>query len=108
MSSGSIKNFTEDSFHSDIKKGVILVDFYADWCGPCRMMTPVLEKVAQEGKAVIAKVDIDSAQSIAGNFRVTSIPTLILFKDGEEVGRLVGLRDAETIKEFISSEGKIT
>lgn len=108
MSSGSIKNFTEDSFHSDIKKGVVLVDFYADWCGPCRMMTPVLERVAQEGKTVIAKIDIDSAQSVAGNFRVTSVPTLILFKDGEEVGRLVGLRDAETIKEFISSEGKVT
>ncbi len=108
MSSGSIKNFTEDSFHSDIKKGVVLVDFYADWCGPCRMMTPVLERVALEGKAVISKIDIDSAQSVAGNFRVTSVPTLILFKDGEEVGRLVGLRDAETIKEFISSEGKVT
>jgi len=107
MSSDRIKKFTEDSFESEIKKGIVLVDFYADWCGPCRMMTPVLEKVADEssGKVVIAKVDIDSAQSIASNFQVTSVPTLILFKDGKAMGRLVGLRDAETIKEFISTAG---
>ena len=105
MSDGHIKKFTEESFESEIKKGLVLVDFYADWCGPCRMMTPVLEKVAQEesGKVVIAKVDIDSAQSIAGNFQVTSVPTLILFKEGKVVGRLVGLRDAATIKQFIST-----
>jgi thioredoxin 1 len=99
----SMKHFSEDTFNNDTKKGVVLVDFYADWCGPCRMMTPVLEKVAQEvkGKAVIGKLDIDSAQKIAGQFQVTSIPTLILFNDGKEVGRLVGLRDAATVKEFI-------
>jgi thioredoxin 1 len=108
MSSEGIKKFTEDSFHSDIKHGVVLVDFYADWCGPCRMMTPILERVAAESKAVIAKIDIDSAQSVAGNYQVTSVPTLILFKDGKEMGRLVGLRDAETVKEFISSEGKVS
>src|SRR5436309_1561724 len=98
-----IKTFTEDSFNTEIKKGVVLVDFYADWCGPCRMMTPVLEQVAAENKdkAVIGKIDIDSEQKIAGNFQVTSVPTLILFKDGQEVGRLIGLRDAQSVKEFI-------
>jgi len=110
MSSEGIKKFTEDSFHSDIKKGIVLVDFYADWCGPCRMMTPVLERVASDsaGKAVIGKIDIDTAQSVAANLQVTSIPTLILFKEGKEVGRLVGLRDAETVKEFINKEGIVT
>ena len=104
MSKKEIKHLTEDSFHEDIKKGVILVDFYADWCGPCRMMTPVLEKIAAEHQeAVIAKIDIDDAQQIAGNFQVTSVPTLILFKNGTEVGRLVGLRDADTVKQFIST-----
>lgn len=98
-----IKHFTADSFNKDIQSGVVLVDFYADWCGPCRMMTPVLEGVAKEvkGKAVIGKLDIDSAQNIASQFQVTSIPTLILYKDGKEVGRLVGLRDAAALKEFI-------
>lgn|ERR1700722_10646764 len=100
---GAIKHFTADSFNKDIQSGVVLVDFYADWCGPCRMMTPVLEGVAKDvqGKAVIGKLDIDSAQNIASQFQVTSIPTLILYKDGKEVGRLVGLRDAAALKEFI-------
>jgi thioredoxin 1 len=100
-----IKHLSEDTFTQDIQNGVTLVDFYADWCGPCKMMAPVLEKVAQEvkGKAVIGKLDIDSAQKIAAQFQITSIPTLILYKDGKEVGRLVGLRDAEAVKEFIKT-----
>jgi thioredoxin 1 len=103
--SEKIKIFTEGSFDADIKKGLVLVDFFADWCGPCRMMTPVLEKVAGElsHQVIVGKIDIDKAQKIAGSFQVTSIPTLILFKDGEPVGRLVGLRDADAIKEFIQS-----
>lgn len=103
-----IKHFTEESFSADIKNGVVLVDFYADWCGPCRMMTPVLEKVAGDvsGQAAVGKIDIDKAQKVAGNFQVTSIPTLILFKDGKEVGRLVGLRDADTVKDFIKTAQK--
>lgn len=101
--SEEIKHLAEDTFNNDTKHGVVLVDFYADWCGPCRMMTPILERVAKEvkGKAVIGKLDIDSAQKIAAQFQVTSIPTLILFSDGKEVGRLVGLRDAAAVKEFI-------
>lgn len=80
-----------------------IIDFYADWCGPCRMLTPVLEKVAQKlhGKVSIYKLDIDEAQKTAASFQVTSIPTLVLFKDGKEIGRLVGLRDEETIKDFV-------
>ncbi len=100
-----IKHFAEDTFNHDIKQGVVLVDFYADWCGPCRMMTPVLEKVAKEvkGHATIGKLDIDAAQGIASQFQVTSIPTLILYNHGKEVGRLVGLRDAAAVKQFIES-----
>ena len=95
----------EETFHEGIHSGIVLVDFYADWCGPCRMLTPVLEDVARElgDAAKIAKIDIDKAQNIASTFQVTSIPTLILFKEGKEVGRLVGLRDQETIKDFIHS-----
>lgn len=98
-----IKLLEEATFQKEIKDGVVLVDFYADWCGPCRMMTPVLEKVAKDvkGKAVIGKLDIDKAQKIASEFQVTSIPTLILYRNGKEVGRLVGLRDANAVKDFI-------
>lgn len=106
MASEDIKKFTEDTFNKEISSGVTLVDFYADWCGPCRMLAPVLEKVAKDvkGKATVAKLDIDHAQKVASTFQVTSVPTLILFKNGKEVGRLVGLRDADAIKEFISAE----
>lgn len=97
------KLLTEENFKNGVGSGLTLVDFYADWCGPCRMLTPVLQEVAKDvaGHATIAKIDIDQAQNTATSYQVTSIPTLILFKDGREIGRLVGLRDRETIKEFI-------
>jgi thioredoxin 1 len=106
--SEDLKKFTEEEFKKGIEKGVTLVDFYADWCGPCRMLTPVLEKVAKDlqGSVTIAKLDIDNAQKTASSFQVTSVPTLILFKDGQEMGRLVGLRDADAIKQFIQTSAK--
>jgi thioredoxin 1 len=103
MAHEDIKMLSEGEFKKGIEKGKVLVDFYADWCGPCRMLTPVLERVAKEvrGHATIAKLDIDAAQEVTSSFQVTSVPTLILFKDGKEAGRLVGLRDADAVKEFI-------
>lgn len=106
--SEKFKYLTEEAFEQDIKSGLILVDFYADWCGPCRMLTPILEKVSNEmhGKVTVAKLDIDKAQKTASTFQITSIPTLILFKNGKEIGRLVGLRDEKGIKDFITSSQK--
>lgn len=100
-----MEHIDEQNFEEMTKSGKTLVDFYADWCGPCKMLTPVLEEVATElkGKVVVAKLDIDKSQALASKFQVASVPTLILFKDGAEAGRLVGLRDAEAIKEFVES-----
>lgn len=97
----------DNSFDQTIRSGVVLVDFYADWCGPCRMLTPVLEQVAKDsiGKVVVAKLDIDKNQKVASAYQVTSVPTMILFKNGKEVGRLVGLRDVNGVKQFISTTG---
>lgn len=102
---GLIKHLNDNEFEKEIQKGVTLVDFHANWCGPCRMLAPVLEQVAKDlkGKAVIGKIDIDSEQKTAAHFQITSVPTMILFKNGKEVSRLVGLKNAEAIKEFILS-----
>lgn len=95
----------DENFFGFVSKGVTLVDFYAEWCGPCRMLSPILEKVAEslKGKANIVKVDTDKATETAAKFSVTSVPTLVLFKDGKEVNRAVGLKDESSLEEFISA-----
>lgn len=102
---GHLVYLDDSNFKSTISKGVTLVDFYADWCGPCRMIAPIVEELSSEfnGKAKIAKLDIEKAQSTTADFQVTSIPTIILFKDGKEVKRIVGLRDKEALKSLISA-----
>lgn len=99
----NLKYLTDDNFNETISKGVTLVDFYADWCGPCRMVAPIIEELATElhDKATIAKLDIENAQKVTSSFGVTSIPTIILFKDGKEVNRVVGVRGKEDLKRMI-------
>lgn len=101
----TMKHLKDTNFFSEIEHGVTLVDFHANWCAPCRMLAPLLEQVAKEikGKATIAKIDIDSEQKTASHFQITSVPTLILFKNGKEVNRMIGLRNADAIKDFIES-----
>lgn len=94
---------TDKNFQSDIldHKGVSFVDFWAAWCAPCRMLTPIIEELAKDyaGKAQIAKLDVDSNQNSARQYGVMSIPTMIIFKDGQEVDRLVGVMPKATIAE---------
>lgn len=99
-----IAHLNDENFSKETTSGLILVDFYADWCGPCRMMTPVIEKLAGEykGKLKVAKLDIETAQKTTGDFGVTSIPTCILFKEGEPVLRIVGLKNEESLKKLLA------
>ena len=89
-----------NDFDTVTQSGVVLVDFFAAWCRPCRMQLPILEQIAPnfEGRAKIIKVDTDHAQSIAARFGIQSIPTLIILKNGEKVTQFVGVQQAETLK----------
>jgi thioredoxin 1 len=83
--------------------GVVLVDFYADWCGPCQMLEPVVESIAAETDAVVAKVDVDANQGLAAEYGVRGVPTLLLFAEGETVERLVGMQDESRLRNVIEA-----
>ncbi len=80
---------------------VVLVDFYADWCGPCKMLEPILEELARKTEGVIAKVDVDEHQQLAGAYGVRGVPTLVLFADGEQVEQHTGALPADRLRDLI-------
>lgn len=95
-------HFDEQNFENEVAQGKTLVDFYADWCGPCQMLSPIIEEIANECDDVkVGKLNIDDARDIAIRYGVQSIPTLILFKDGEPVKTLVGYRPKDAILEIL-------
>lgn len=91
---------TNDNFDQETANGVVLVDFWATWCGPCKMVAPVVEEISREyeGRAKICKVNIEEAPELASRFSVMSIPTLIFLKDGNQESQLVGFQPKDSIK----------
>jgi thioredoxin 1 len=100
-----VQHITDADFQATVKQGVTLVDFWAPWCGPCRMIAPILDELATEfqGKAKIVKINVDENPLVAGQFGVMSIPTLLLFKDGEMKEKKVGGQPKPQLKAFIES-----
>jgi thioredoxin 1 len=105
MASEKIVTISEDNFENEVLKSdqPVLVDFWAEWCGPCRMVAPVLDQIADEmdGKVRIAKLNVDENQRIAYQFQVSSIPTFILFKNGQVADRTMGAMPKTAFQSFI-------
>lgn len=96
------------NFEEQVKNGVTLIDFWAPWCGPCKTQLPIVEELAGElaGTATIGKVNVDEEGELASKFGITGIPTLLIFKDGEPVDKLVGLQSKDQLKTKILNHAK--
>lgn len=99
----AIEHLNENNFEAALAEGKCLVDFWATWCGPCRMQAPILDELDKElgGAVKIGKVDVDSEMELAKRYRVMSIPTLLVFKDGALVSRAVGLQEIEQLRRMV-------
>lgn len=99
-----MKVIKESEFVNEINNGLVLVDFYADWCGPCKMLTPILEEINKENEDVrIIKVNIDDSRFLASYYQIKSIPTLVLLKNGQFLNKMIGFRPKKMIEELIEN-----
>ena len=106
MASDNVQHFTDDNFDSEVLEAdqPVLVDFWAEWCGPCKMIAPVIDELADEfaGKAKVGKMDTDSNQAAARKFGISAIPSILIFKDGELRKKLVGLQQKSALRDALN------
>ena len=100
-----VKHLTDENFQQETASGVTLVDFWAPWCAPCRMMAPALEELAErlDGRATVAKVNVEEAPHLAAAFQISAIPALVVLRDGREVKRLVGLQPGPVLLDAVEN-----
>ncbi|MBW3015537.1 thioredoxin [Candidatus Woesearchaeota archaeon] len=98
------KYLTQTNFKQEIEKGYVLVDFFASWCGPCRMLAPIFEELSEEftGKVKFAKVSTEEEPMLSSKYRIQSIPCMILFKDGQEFHRFIGFASKNQLRESLN------
>lgn len=110
MASENVKEFTDGNFDAEVLKSSqpVLVDFWAEWCMPCRALAPTIEKIAKDyaGKVSVGKLDTDSNRDVSLKYGITAIPTVILFKDGQVAAKFVGLKPERDFKEVLDSVTK--
>ena len=99
MASEKVQTFTDGNFDDSTKSGVVLVDFWAEWCGPCRRLAPTVDQLASDfdGRAIVGKVDVDANPNVAARFQIRGIPTLLIFKNGELADTVVGMASKEDL-----------
>ena len=103
MASDKVKTFTDGDFDAQTKNGVVLVDFWAEWCGPCRRIAPIVDELATQfdGRATIGKMNVDENPTVPQRFMVRGIPTLLLFKNGDLKETIVGLKAKEELVQIV-------
>jgi thioredoxin 1 len=99
----SVITFTQENFSDQTSRGIVLVDFWATWCMPCRAMAPIIEKIGEQtaGKVKVGKVDVDTQPELSNRFGIQSIPTIIILKDGKEMDRFIGVTTSKTLTEAL-------
>lgn len=104
MSETLVKSLDDSTFNQSTGQGIVLLDFFSQSCGPCKMMQPIIEELANElsNEIQVFKVDVEQAQEASQKFSITHVPTLIVLKDGEEVDRTIGLKDLDDLKALVS------